>query len=97
DRVSGRFLSGTPFVSRVNWASGLSPEGRPILTFGHEPSVEGSHTCPSTAGGYLESPKPEEAWQLYVRALDGTTGRKIWDYQQISSFHYGPGVLSTAG
>jgi outer membrane protein assembly factor BamB len=37
------------------------------------------------------------AWQLYVRALDATSGRKIWDYQQIASFHYGPGVLSTAG
>jgi alcohol dehydrogenase (cytochrome c) len=23
--------------------------------------------------------------------------KKIWDYQQVSSFHYGPGVLSTAG
>ena len=135
DRANGKFLSGTPFVSRVDWASGLSPDGRPILTFGHEPSVEGAHTCPSTAGatnwpspaynpdlnyfflvaqegcglvlrttdrpgaggGYLESSKPEEAWQLYVRALDATTGKKIWDYQQISSFHYGPGVLSTAG
>jgi alcohol dehydrogenase (cytochrome c) len=135
DRTNGKFLLGTPFVSRVNWASGLSAEGRPILTFGHEPSLEGAHTCPSTAGatnwpspaynpdlnyfflvaqegcglvmrtterpgaggGYLESPKPEEAWQLYVRALDGTTGKKIWDFQQISSFHYGPGVLSTAG
>ena len=135
DRTNGKFLSGTPFVTRVNWASGLTPEGRPILTFGHEPSVEGSHTCPSTAGatnwpspaynpdlnyfflvaqegcglvmrttdrpgaggGYLESPKPEEAWQLYVRALDATTGKKVWDYQQVSSFHYGPGVLSTAG
>jgi alcohol dehydrogenase (cytochrome c) len=133
--MNGKFLQGTPFVSKVNWASGLSPEGRPILTPGHEPTVEGSHTCPSTAGatnwpspafnpdlnyfflvaqegcglvlrttnrpgaggGYLESPKPEEAWQLYVRALDATSGKKIWDYQQISSFHYGPGVLSTAG
>ena len=135
DRTNGKFLMGTPFVSRVNWASGLSAEGRPMLTVGHEPSVEGSHTCPSTAGatnwpspaynpdlnyfflvaqegcglvmrttdrpgaggGYLESPKPEEAWQLYVRALDATTGKKVWDYQQVSSFHYGPGVLSTAG
>ena len=52
---------------------------------------------PGAGGGYLESPKPEEAWQLYVRALDATTGKKIWDYQEISSFHYGPGVLSTAG
>jgi alcohol dehydrogenase (cytochrome c) len=138
DRTNGKFLLGTPFVSKVDWASGLSPEGRPILTPGHDPSVEGSHTCPSTAGatnwpspaynpdtnlfyvvaqegcglvlrttnrpgtanvggGYLESPKPEEAWQLFVRAIDATTGKKVWDYEQVSSFHYGPGVLSTAG
>jgi glucose dehydrogenase len=54
-----------------------------------------ARTSPMTMA--LESPKPEEAWQLYVRALDATTGKKIWDYQQVSSFHYGPGVLSTAG
>ena len=135
DRTNGKFLSGTPFVSKVNWASGLTAEGRPMPIPGHEPSVEGSQTCPSTAGatnwpspaynpdlnyffviaqegcglnirssdrpgaggGYLESPKPEEAWQLYVRALDATSGKTIWDFQQIGSFHYGPGVLSTAG
>ena len=135
DRTSGRFLAGVPFVDRVNWASGLTAEGRPILTTGHDPSVEGSHICPSSAGatnwpspaynpelnyfflvaqegcgialrtsdrpgangGYLESPKPDEAWQLFVRALDATSGRRLWDYRQIGSFHYGPGVLSTAG
>jgi alcohol dehydrogenase (cytochrome c) len=108
DRTNGKYLFGAPFVSKLDWASGLSPEGRPIVTPGHDPSVEGSHTCPSTAGatnwpspaynpdlnyfylvvqegcglvlrttnrpgaggGYLESPRPEEAWQLYVRALD---------------------------
>ena len=32
-----------------------------------------------------------------MRALDATTGKKIWDYQQVGSLHYGPGVLSTAG
>ena len=61
------------------------------------PRACGRPIGPARGGGYLESPKPEEAWQLYVRALDATTGKKIWDYQQISSFHYGPGVLSTAG
>ena len=29
DRVTGEFLSGTPFV-KVNWASGLDAKGRPI-------------------------------------------------------------------
>ena len=50
DRTNGRFLHGTPFVSRLNWSSGLSPEGRPILIPGNEPSVKGSKTCPSTMG-----------------------------------------------
>ena len=50
DRTNGRFLRGVPFVSKVDWMSGLSPEGRPILTPGHEPTVQGSKTCPSTAG-----------------------------------------------
>ena len=31
DRVTGQFLSGTPFV-KVNWASGLDANGRPIQT-----------------------------------------------------------------
>ena len=30
DRVTGQFLVGTPFVE-INWAQGLSPEGKPIL------------------------------------------------------------------
>ena len=36
DRTNGRFLRGVPFVSKVDWMSGLSPEGRPILTPGHD-------------------------------------------------------------
>ena len=45
----------------------------------------------------MESPEDRERWQLYVRAIDALTGKKVWDYEQISSFHYGPGLLSTAG
>jgi alcohol dehydrogenase (cytochrome c) len=39
----------------------------------------------------------EERWQLFVRALDVTTGKKVWDYEQVGSHHYGPGLLSSAG
>jgi len=46
---------------------------------------------------YTESPEIEERWQLFVRALDLTTGKKMWDYEEIGSHHYGPGLLSTAG
>ena len=46
DRVTGRFLSGTPFV-KVNWASGLDEKGRPLQT----PQPPGSPTWPGNQGG----------------------------------------------
>ena len=51
DRTDGKFVTGVPFV-KVDWTSGLDSNGRPkdILP-GHDPSVKGSVTCPSTAGG----------------------------------------------
>jgi alcohol dehydrogenase (cytochrome c) len=50
DRTNGKFLLGAPFVSRIDWASGLDANGKAILTTGHDPSVKGTATCPSTAG-----------------------------------------------
>ena len=47
--------------------------------------------------GYLESPEAGKSWQLFTRALDAFTGKKVWDYEQITSHHYGPGLMSTAG
>ena len=46
DRVTGEFLSGTPFVN-VNWSSGLDETGRPIPT----PQPPGSPTWPGNQGG----------------------------------------------
>jgi alcohol dehydrogenase (cytochrome c) len=139
DRVTGEFLHGTPFVDLLNWASGLTEDGRPVRVPGVEPTFQGNKVCPATAGatnwmspayspqtglfyvvaqegcgisykskdtfrpggfpymatGYIES--PAEPWQMYVRALDLTTGKRIWEYKQIGSRRYGAGVLSTAG
>jgi alcohol dehydrogenase (cytochrome c) len=134
DRTNGEFLLGTPFVSKVDWASGLDAKGRPIVVPGHDPSVRGTTTCPSTAGatnwpaptynpdthlfyvtvaegcgvnfitsstapdsgtGYIET--ATAPWQAYVRALDALTGKMVWEYKEVRSNHYGPGLLSTAG
>ena len=46
DRVTGEFLTGTPFV-KVNWSSGLEETGRPIPT----PQPLGSPTWPGNQGG----------------------------------------------
>jgi len=50
DRLTGKVLLGEPFVKKVTWASGIGPDGRPILLPGNEPTVEGQLTCPSVSG-----------------------------------------------
>ena len=46
DRATGKFLLGQPFV-KVNWASGLDANGRPIQT----PQPPGAPTYPGNQGG----------------------------------------------
>ena len=73
DRANGQYLQGTPFVDKLDWATGLSPEGRPILAPGHEPSVKGTVTCPSTAGATNWPPptySPDTRY-FYVVAHEG--------------------------
>jgi len=50
DRATGEFLVGVPFVEQ-NWAKGLDPAGRPILSSGAEVSVSGRLTRPGAGGG----------------------------------------------
>jgi alcohol dehydrogenase (cytochrome c) len=49
DRTNGRFLSAKRFVPRVNWATGIDPNGRPISANLH-PSASGTLTCPGVLG-----------------------------------------------
>jgi alcohol dehydrogenase (cytochrome c) len=68
DRVTGRLLSGTPFV-KVNWASGLDENGRPIQT----PQPPGQPTWPGNQGGtnwYSPSFSPRTGL-FYVSAWEG--------------------------
>lgn len=70
DRVTGKFLEGKPYV-RVNWASGLDENGRPIPS----PQPEGMPTYPGNQGGtnwYPPSYSPRtglfyfSAWEDYA-------------------------------
>ena len=49
DRTNGQFLKATPFVTKLNWASGIDKDGRPVRT-GVEPSKEGTLICPDMTG-----------------------------------------------
>jgi alcohol dehydrogenase (cytochrome c) len=36
-------------------------------------------------------------WKVYVRALDLTTGKQVWEQERVGSTGLGGGLLSTAG
>jgi alcohol dehydrogenase (cytochrome c) len=49
DRTSGKFLSATPFVEKLNWAKGIDEQGRPIRA-DVRPTPAGTRVCPGFAG-----------------------------------------------
>jgi PQQ-dependent dehydrogenase (methanol/ethanol family) len=49
DRVDGKLLLARKFVERLNWASGIGPDGRPQLLPGYIPPPGGEVSCPSNA------------------------------------------------
>jgi alcohol dehydrogenase (cytochrome c) len=71
DRTNGKFLRATPFVQKLNWATGIDPSGRPILS-GRIPTVKGTYLCPGIDGAtnwFSPSYNPDTRL-FYVVALE---------------------------
>ena len=49
DRTNGKFLRATPFVKKLNWATGVDASGRPVLS-GRIPTAQGTYICPGIEG-----------------------------------------------
>ncbi|MGH9659039.1 MAG: pyrroloquinoline quinone-dependent dehydrogenase, partial [Bryobacteraceae bacterium] len=45
DRTTGKLLAAKPFT-KVTWADGIGPDGRPNLIAGQDPTEEGNPSCP---------------------------------------------------
>jgi alcohol dehydrogenase (cytochrome c) len=72
DRTDGKFLSATPFVKNLTWATGIDPNGRPALVPGQVPSNDGTRICPSAHGAanwYSTSFSPQTGY-YYVQTLE---------------------------
>ncbi len=113
DRTNGELLLAKPFLRRVDWATGIGADGRPI--------VKDPAGCPSDAANWsstayspvtrlyyflaLEectgSPVgyPDQTGQRYLRALDIETGKVVWEVLQPgpAKAKTWSGVLATAG
>ena len=113
DRINGKVLLAKPFLRRVDWATGIGPDGRPV--------VADPRGCPSDAANwdatayspvtrlyYLMALEecvgkptgyPDQTGQRYLRALNIETGEIVWEVPQPGSARAKTwtGVLATAG
>jgi alcohol dehydrogenase (cytochrome c) len=65
DRTNGKFIKASPF-GNPNWASGFTPEGRPIELPGHNPTPQGTLTCPDWYGSTnFNSPSYDKGRNLF--------------------------------
>jgi alcohol dehydrogenase (cytochrome c) len=73
DRTNGKFLNGTQFTPQLNWATGLTKEGKPIRVPGIEPSLQGTNVCPSVRGAtnWMSPAYSPNTGYFYFEALDG--------------------------
>jgi len=72
ERSSGKFLFAKPYT-KVTWADGIGPDGRPQMVSGQEPTEEGNLSCPGIGGGHnwqatAYSPKSK---LYYFNSTDG--------------------------
>jgi PQQ-dependent dehydrogenase (methanol/ethanol family) len=97
DRTNGELLLAKPFLRRIDWASKIGPDGRPV--------VKDPHGCPNDAANWDStafSPEtrlyyflaleqcvtdrnngyPDEQGQRFLRALNIDTGEIAWEVPQ---------------
>jgi alcohol dehydrogenase (cytochrome c) len=71
DRTNGRFLSATRFAEKINWATGIDENGRPVRSE-LKPSGKGTRICPGMVGAtnwFSPSFDPETS-MFYFLALE---------------------------
>jgi alcohol dehydrogenase (cytochrome c) len=89
DRTNGELLLAKPFVKKLNWASGIGADGRPVLLPANETDRKGVKTCPAVRGAtnwYSTAFNPAtglyyvmtvEDCSVYRKARDGGFGRFV--------------------
>jgi alcohol dehydrogenase (cytochrome c) len=72
DRTTGELLLGKPFAKKLNWASGIGPDGQPQLLPANRPTKGGVKTCPAVRGAtnwYATAFNPETRL-FYLMAVE---------------------------
>ena len=72
DRTNGKVLLAKPFLRRVDWASSIGPDGRPVVT---DP-----RGCPSDAANWSSTAYSPQTRLYYFLALEECVGEKPGGY-----------------
>lgn len=72
DRVTGEYLRATPFVDKLDWATGIDAKGKPILVPGKDPTPNGNKACPCVRGAsnWMSPTFHPETGLFYVVTLE---------------------------
>ncbi|HEV2274710.1 MAG TPA: PQQ-binding-like beta-propeller repeat protein [Acidobacteriaceae bacterium] len=102
DRTNGKLLLARPFLRRVDWASGIGPDGRPVVKDPRGCPNDGANWdstafSPQTRLYYLlaleecvgDKPGgyPNETGQRFLRAVNIDTGEIAWEVSQPGAAH----------
>jgi PQQ-dependent dehydrogenase (methanol/ethanol family) len=96
DRTSGAVLLAKPFLRRVDWASAISAEGRPVVNDPRGCPVDAANWSsaaysPETGLYYFlaleecvgkPTSYPDQTGQRFLRAVDIETGNIVWEAAQ---------------
>jgi alcohol dehydrogenase (cytochrome c) len=72
DRTNGQFLRATPLVQKLNWATGIDHNGRPMEVPNMENTPQGTKVCPSMRGAanWMSPSYSDQTGLLYVPTLE---------------------------
>jgi quinohemoprotein ethanol dehydrogenase len=94
DRISGKFISGKPFVKRMTWSMGLDKNGRPIEAPGARYTTNSIKIWPGAAGAHNWQPMSYSPITGLVY-LPGNENSATYSPIPAAEFKFTPGRTNT--
>jgi quinohemoprotein ethanol dehydrogenase len=94
DRITGKFISGKPFVQRMTWSMGLDKNGRPIEAPGARYTTEPIRIWPGAGGAHNWAPMSYSPITGLVY-FGGNEGSATYSPMPPDQFVYTPGRTNT--
>jgi quinohemoprotein ethanol dehydrogenase len=94
DRITGKFISGKPFVKRMTWSMGLDKNGRPIEAPGARYTTEPIRIWPGAAGAHNWAPMSYSPITGLVY-VPGNENSATYVPMPPAQFQYTPGRTNT--